>query len=264
MDTKLLQAFLVTFIAGISLAVGGIFPLVLKSRKKEILPFVLSFTGGIMLYVAFIKFLPASNLQLLEYYNATTAFQLSSISFFIGLLITVPADMVLAYFQKRFKKQQTISLATKKQHEYELFFLIFLSITIHNFFEGIATFLSYFNEKIIAIPVILSIIAHNIPEGAVISMVIFKKSKSKRKAILFCMITALAEPLGALGTYLFLQERLTPALLGVVKAFLAGLLVNTALDELIPGADMKGGHQLSIKGIIGGMLLIGILLMFVH
>ncbi|MEG1586597.1 MAG: ZIP family metal transporter [Bacteroidales bacterium] len=264
MDSKLLQAFLVALIAGLSLAIGGIFPLVLKYKKKEILPFILSFTGGIMLYVAFVKFLPSSTYQLNLYYDASAAFRLSSIGFFVGLLITVPIDMVLAHVQKKIRKQKTVTSEIQQRRESELFFLIFLSITIHNFFEGIATFLTYFSEKIIAIPVILSIIAHNIPEGAVITMVIYKSSKSKKKAILFCLVTALAEPLGAIGAYLLLHETFTPAYLGIVKAFLAGLLVNTALDELIPGANQKGGHRLSIKGIIGGMLFIGILLILAN
>lgn len=95
-------------------------------------------------------------------------------------------------------------------------------------------------------------------------MVIFKKSKSRKRAILFCLITALAEPIGAIGTYFFLYETFTPLHLGIITAFLAGLLVNTALDELIPGADLKGSHTLSMKGMIGGMLFMGILLMVAH
>lgn len=264
MDHKLYQAFFVALIAGLSLALGGFFFLIFKYRKKEILPFILSFTGGIMLYVAFVKFLPTGITDLNGYYSASIAFRYASISFFIGLLITVPFDMALLFFQRKFNLQKSVPIERKRHQEYELFLLIFMSITIHNFFEGIATFLTYFSERSIAIPVILSIIAHNIPEGAVITMIIFKRTKSKRKSLLFCMITALAEPLGAIVTYMFLHESLTAAHIGILKAFLAGLLVNTALDELIPGANMKGSHRLSMKGIIGGMLFMGILLMIYH
>lgn len=264
MDTKLLQAFLVAGIAGLSLALGGFMALMFRHVKRDVLPLILSFTGGILLYVAFVKFLPAANLQLNEYYPNSYSFQLASVSFFVGLLITVPMDMVLVYYQNKVKRGKRLSRESLQFKEYQLYVLIFLSLTIHNFFEGIATFLSFFSEKVVAIPVILSIIAHNFPEGAVITMIIFKKTRNKQKAILFCLITALAEPLGALGTYLFLHESLIPRDLGIVKAFLAGLLVNTALDELLPGADFKGRHPLSMKGIIAGMLCIGVLLMFVH
>ncbi|MEG1615381.1 MAG: ZIP family metal transporter [Bacteroidales bacterium] len=264
MDLRLYQAFLIAFMAGLSLVLGGIFPLVLKYKKKEILPVVLSFTAGIMIYVAFVKFLFNGTLELGNFYSESRSFELASIGFFIGLLITVPMDMILLIFQRKFRVPKVVPIDRKKHIEYQLFLLIFVSITIHNFVEGIATFLTYFSEKEVAIPVILSIIAHNIPEGAVITMVIFKKTKRKDKAIIFCFITALAEPLGAISTYFFLHETLNPAHIGIVKAFLAGLLINTALDELIPGADMKGNHRLSMKGIIAGMLFIGILLIISH
>ncbi|MEG1616931.1 MAG: ZIP family metal transporter [Bacteroidales bacterium] len=261
MEPKIIQAFLMSVIAGIALVTGGIMPLVLKKIRKPVLPLILSFTGGIMLYVAFVKFLPAANAQLETVFEYKKAFRITTLVFFGGLLATVPIDMILAYFQRKFKSEENLSEDIRKRHEHKLFSFIFLSITMHNFFEGIAAFLTYFSEEYIAFPVVLSIIAHNIPEGMVIAMVIFKKSKNKRKAILFCLISAIAEPLGAVGTYLFLHESMTPVTFGMVKAFLAGLLVNTALDELIPGADLKGGHQLSMKGIIGGMLFMAILMM---
>lgn len=261
MDVNIIKALLVSAIAGLSLVVGGIFPLVFKYTKREILPFVLSFTGGIMLYVAFVKFLPAATYQLEGHYDPTFAFRLSSISFLIGLLITTPIDIILLYFQRKFRLQKMVPINRKEHQEYELFALIFLSITFHKFFEGIAAFLTYFSAKEIAIPIILSIIAHNIPEGSVIAMIMFKKTQSKSKALLYCLITALSEPVGAICSYLFIHETLSIAHLGLIKAFLAGLLVNTALDELIPSADIRGGHRFSMRGIVVGMLFMGILLM---
>ena len=68
------------------------------------------------------------------------------------------------------------------------------------------------------------------------------------------------EPLGALIAHFAIIKLFVPQSYGMIKIFLAGLLVNTALNELIPGAEIKGDHKRSVKGIFFGMIFIAIII----
>jgi ZIP family zinc transporter len=48
-----------------------------------------------------------------------------------------------------------------------------LSLAIHNFPEGIATFSSALNGVMIAIPITIAVAIHNIPEGIAVSVPIY-------------------------------------------------------------------------------------------
>ena len=264
MNQYLFKAFLMTVAAGGALIAGGISAMLVRRMRKSWFPFILSFTGGIMLYAAFVKFLPSSEEQLKQILSSNSAFSVSTICFFVGVFATTPIDTILSLFQRNLAKNAHHKRRVYAEHNHELLILIFLSITFHNLFEGAATFLTYLSESYIAIPVVLALIAHNFPEGAVSAMVIHKRTGNKWKAILFCCITALTEPIGALLAYWLLHDNLSPLTFGLVKGLLAGLLVNTALDELIPSAELKGSHQLSMRGIIIGMGFMALLMVYAY
>ena len=73
-----------------------------------------------------------------------------------------------------------------------------VAIAIHNFPEGLATFVSALQEPSIAIPIVFAIAIHNIPEGIAVSVPIYQATGSKRKAFLYSFLSGLAEPAGAL------------------------------------------------------------------
>ena len=258
MNLTLIIAILITTIAGLSLVVGGYVSLRIK---KDIFQHILSFAGGVMIYISVFSFIPSAMDRLREEYGVDKGFLLVNISFFAGLLATLPIDIIVTcLIKKKIRKRTKIPFQKKDTNKNNLYF-IFISITIHNFFEGVAAFITYFANPFLAIFIVLSIIFHNLPEGAAIATSIYKKSKSRRKALWFCLISALAEPIGAIVAYMIIAEYFIPQTFGIVKAFLAGLLINTALSELIPGANMKGNHRLSMRGIVLGMLCMGVLIL---
>ena len=238
---------------------GGLVPLFFKKISSLVLSVILGFTGGIMLYGAFIKFIPASFSSLNEFYGTHNGTLITNICFFSGLLFTMPIDLLASYKQRKYHEEYE-PLKNAEKHEYSLFMLIFLSITIHAFVEGIATYLTYLSETKIALPIIISLIAHNFPEGALITMVFMKMFKKKKKAFYYCLIASFAMPLGAIITFFIFKDFSSPSIFGVVKGILAGLLVNTALDEMLPGAELKGNHKLSTNSLILGMVFMAIII----
>lgn len=132
------------------------------------------------------------------------------------------------------------------------------AIAIHNFPEGIATFMAAIQKPSIAIPVTVAIAIHNIPEGIAVSVPIFYATGSRRKAFRYSFLSGLAEPLGALIAFLILLPFLNDTLFGAMFAGVAGIMVYISLDELLPAAEKYGEHHLSIFGVISGMAIMAL------
>jgi ZIP family zinc transporter len=145
----------------------------------------------------------------------------------------------------------------KKDPLHRVGFVVALSIAIHNFPEGIATFTTALGSLEVAIPISIAIAIHNIPEGIAISVPIYHSTGSRKKAFVYSFLSGLAEPVGALIAYLFLMPFWTPSINGIVLAVVSGIMVFISLDELLPSAEKYGEHHISIAGLVTGMAVMG-------
>lgn len=136
-----------------------------------------------------------------------------------------------------------------------------LALAIHNFPEGLATFVSAMQDPRVAIPIVIAIAIHNIPEGIAVSVPIYQATGSKKLAFRYSFLSGLAEPIGALVGWFILMPIMTPVVYGLIFASVAGIMVFISLDELLPAAREYGEHHLSIYGLISGMLLMAISLL---
>jgi len=80
-----------------------------------------------------------------------------------------------------------------------------LAIGIHNFPEGLATFLAALQDPKLGIAIAIAIALHNIPEGISVSVPIFYATGNRKKAFLYSVLSGMAEPVGAGIAYLALR-----------------------------------------------------------
>ncbi|MDZ5000966.1 zinc transporter ZupT, partial [Clostridium perfringens] len=130
-----------------------------------------------------------------------------------------------------------------------------LAIGIHNFPEGLATFVSALGDMKIAIPIAVAIAIHNIPEGISVSVPIYYATGDKKKAFIYSFLSGMSEPIGAIVGYVFLRNYFNDLTFGIIFAMVAGIMVFISLDELLPAAKEYGEHHLSIYGLILGMIV---------
>ena len=100
-----------------------------------------------------------------------------------------------------------------------------IALMIHNFPEGIATFVSGYQDAALGISVTLAIALHNIPEGIAIAMPIYFATKSRAKALKYSFLSGMAEPLGAFISFLFLKPFINDLVLGIVFAVVSGIMM---------------------------------------
>ena len=136
--------------------------------------------------------------------------------------------------------------------------LVTLGVFIHNFPEGMATFIGTLKEFELGLLITIAIALHNIPEGIAVAATVSTSNDSKVKPFLWSFVSGISEPLGALAVGLFLFPFLSDELLGAMLSVVGGFMVYISLDELLPMSRSLGKEHLSILGICAGMFVMSI------
>ncbi|KAJ3031623.1 Zinc transporter [Rhizophlyctis rosea] len=130
-----------------------------------------------------------------------------------------------------------------------------LAIAIHNFPEGLATFMAALQSPTLG----ASLAIHNIPEGICVALPIYYSTHSKTRAFLWGTLSGISEPIGALVGYGIL--RLTGSTNGFSKiaygtmfGMVGGMMVFISLTELLPTAHRYCRDEGKIKtAVVVGM-----------
>ena len=143
-----------------------------------------------------------------------------------------------------------------------------LAITIHNFPEGLATFLAALDDPSVGIAIAVAIALHNIPEGISVSVPIYYATGSRKRAFFYSVLSGLAEPVGAGIAYLILRlfvgGEMPPQIMGILFAGVAGIMVYISLDELLPTSRAYGKGHDSLFGLLAGMAIMALSLLLMR
>lgn len=267
-DTStILFAFLLTLFAGLSTGIGSAIAFFTKKTNETFLSIALGFSAGVMIYLSFVEILPKSIESLDEATGFDgSAFNIATIAFFGGIALTAIIDRLVPNVanphELRDVEEMEDNPEMKEAHKvktlYRMGIFTALAITLHNFPEGIATFLAALESPTLGISIAIAVAIHNIPEGIAVSVPIYYATDSRKKAFYFSFLSGLAEPVGALVGFFILSTILTPTMFGVIFAAVGGIMVYIALDELLPTAEKYGAHHKVIYGLIAGMAIMAL------
>ncbi|MDY6933818.1 MAG: zinc transporter ZupT [Spirochaetota bacterium] len=263
-----LLAFGLTLFAGLSTGIGSVMSLFSKEFNPKLLALSLGFSAGVMIYVSFVEIYAKAIDILKPLYGNKTGYWYGCIAFFVGIAVIAIIDKLIPSSEnpheiKNINKMNALS-PDKDNKLLRMGLFSALAIAIHNFPEGLATFMSALSDPALGISIAGAIAIHNIPEGIAVSVPIYYASKSRRKAFWLSFMSGLAEPVGAIVGYFVLRSIFNEVTFGVVFAGVAGIMVYISLDELLPTAEEYGEHHIAIGGLITGMLIMAIsLLLFV-
>ena len=259
-------AFGLTMIAGLSTGIGSLIALVSKRTNTKFLCASLGFSAGVMLYVSFVDLIPIAQKELVLHFGEKSGTLSLLLAFFGGMGLIALIDFLIPKPNNPHELQGVEDMMKPDIRQKSLHhtgIIVALSLVIHNFPEGIATFTTAISSGLsVAIPITIAIAIHNIPEGIAVSVPIYHATGNKRKAFWLSFLSGLSEPVGALAAYLFLMPFWSPLINGIVMAAVAGIMVYISVDELLPTAEKYGKHHISISGLIAGMMMIALSLFF--
>jgi ZIP family zinc transporter len=254
--SNLATAFILTLVAGLSTGIGSLIAFVANKTNKKFLCFSLGLSAGVMIYVSFMEMLPTAKEELTGFFGNRMGVLYLLCAFLGGIALITLIDFLVPESGNP-HEIHGVEEMNVKDPLHRVGFVVALSLAIHNFPEGIATFTSALGSIDVAIPITLAIAIHNIPEGIAVSVPVYHATGSKKKAFRYSFLSGLAEPVGALIAYLFLMPYWTSSINGLILAAVSGIMVFISLDELLPSAEKYGEHHLSIAGLVTGMTVMG-------
>lgn len=252
-------AFSLTMLAGLTTAIGGAIAFVTKKDNLKALSIGLGFSAGVMIFVSMVDIIP--NAEKLLQLNFPNKFQwLVYGGFVAGLIVSILIDYFLPDHvdtEELLHPESTGEMDKRKIYRLKRAgILTAVAICVHNFPEGMATFLTTTQDVTLGLSVALAIAIHNIPEGIAVALPIYHVTGKKRYAMLYAGLSGITEPIGAVVGMFVFSLFLPHILVGFLMAAVAGIMTYISFDTLLPLAKEYGNWHLSIVGIMSGILFI--------
>ena len=119
-----------------------------------------------------------------------------------------------------------------------------LAIALHNFPEGLATFVAALADTKLGLALAVAVAVHNIPEGACVAMPVYYATGSKMKGFWWSFVSGVSEPIGGLFGYLVLYgNAMSDVAYGALFGVVGGMMVYISLKELLPTALKYDPHD---------------------
>jgi ZIP family zinc transporter len=257
--SKISLAFGLTLLAGLSTGIGSLIALLARRTNTAFLSFALGFSAGVMIYVSMVELYPKAQAAALSTWGKGGLWAAAG-AFFAGMLLIALIDRLVPsdenpHEPRLIEEMKKDSVPVNHNRLFRTGSMAALAIAIHNFPEGLATFVSVLHDPALGVAIALAIAIHNIPEGIAVSVPVYYATGNRKKAFLYSALSGLSEPVGALIGYLILSSFMNTAMVALLFAAVAGIMVFVSLDELLPSAREYGEAHHSVYGIITGMLV---------
>lgn len=238
---------LLTILAGAATFVGAFLGVIGQRPSNRMLAFALGFAAGIMLLISLMEMLPAA------LHTEGMSPLLGYSMFLLGLLGYFALDRLLPHQHP----QDLMTAAQKPRSLRRTAILLTLGISLHNFPEGVATFVTASSDLELGLGIALAVAIHNIPEGLAVAGLMYAATGSKARALFWACISGMAEILGGLLAFLVLGPVLSPVVIAAIMAAVAGIMVALSVDELMPLAREIDPHNNPSYGVLCGMTVMG-------
>lgn len=274
----IIGALILTLIAGSATGIGGALVLFKKKISSNFLAGALGLSAGVMIFISLAELFPEAQ-DMIASTGMAHGDVFTLVAFFVGMGLITLIDFAIPEYENPHEasgltldaRTAAVGMVEKSGDEkalHRLGVMSALAIAIHNFPEGIATFIGALNDPEMGAGITFAIAIHNIPEGIAVAIPIYYATRSKGKALLYATLSGFSEVIGALLCLI------VSAVFGIeftgggpafplVLAAVAGIMIYISLDELLPTAEKYGKHHIAIAGVVGGMAVMGISLLLV-
>ncbi len=288
-----------TVFAGMATGIGSAIAFMANRTNYRFLSVATGFSAGVMLYVSFVEIFYKGTHALTATYGEYWGHWVNAASFFGGILLMGLVDNLIPAAENPHETHSEAETAPlhnpaapmpdferpgeeprvpvpvdvhdhTDRHRRLLRMGLFtaMAIAIHNFPEGLATFLSALQDPALGAAIAVAVALHNIPEGISVSVPIFYATGNRARAFAWSVLSGLAEPVGAIIAYGALwfvagspAGAIPPQITGVLFGGVAGVMVYISLDELLPTSRAYGKGHDSLLGLISGMAVMALSLL---
>ncbi|MBO7284300.1 MAG: zinc transporter ZupT [Bacteroidales bacterium] len=261
-DSNFITALLLTLVAGAATGVGGVIILFTKKFSSKLLSASLGFSAGVMLFISLTELFPEASSTLGELYGEQKGMLFTILSFFSGITLIAIIDNLIPERENP-HEYSSVQQDNESSKLMRLGIFSIIVIAIHNFPEGMATFITAMEDPQVGYSIAMAVAIHNIPEGIMVAIPIYYATHKKGKAIGNAFLSGIAEPIGGILGYFLLSRFFENSMSGIMLGIVAGIMTYISLDELLPTAEKYGEHHTAIIGVIAGMAVMAISILLI-
>ena len=177
----ILTALLLTLIAGAATGIGGALVLFKKKISSNFLAGALGLSAGVMIFISLAELFPEAQAAIAATGSIKYGRLFTLLSFFAGMGIIMLIDFLVPEYENPHEASGLsleshtpavgfLEQAGSEKALHRLGLMSALAIAIHNFPEGIATFIGALNDPQMGAGITFAIAIHNIPEGIAVAM----------------------------------------------------------------------------------------------
>ena len=197
MENNVLFALGLTLFAGLSTGIGSLIGFMSKEFNPRFLTIALGFSAGVMIYVSMIEIFVKARDSLTVSFGDRMGYVLTVVSFFAGIAMIALIDKLIPSYENphEMNVEQKIKDSTEEQKNKLMRMGMFsaLAIGIHNFPEGLATFMSGLTNPTLGISIAVAVAIHNIPEGLAVALPMRAAGASISRCFFFAFLTSLPQ-----------------------------------------------------------------------
>ena len=154
---NVLIAFCFTLVAGLSTSIGSLIAFLTKSTNKKFLSVSLGFSAGVMVYVSMIEIFPEAQESIASVLGERMGSIITVIAFFAGMFVIAIIDKLIPSEENPHELKFVEDLENTSDNNAKLIrtgLLTALASALHNFPEGLATFVSALDDPALALPIV--------------------------------------------------------------------------------------------------------------
>ena len=132
-----------------------------------------------------------------------------------------------------------------------------VAIGLHNFPEGLATFVAALDDPRVGAILAFAIAIHNIPEGLCVALPIYYATGNRLSAFMWALLSGASEFVAALLGWAVLANSFSDNLYGYLFGLVTGMMVIISIRELLPTAHFYDPEDTVVTySYIAGMAVI--------
>ncbi|MGI6151504.1 MAG: zinc transporter ZupT [Christensenellales bacterium] len=239
--------------AGMATLLGALIIFFVKVKSEKLLTAALGFSAGMMIAVSLIELFPSAQEAFAETMSSLSGTLLAVACLIGGVLIARLLDSLVPHDDPKTSKD------TRGHKDLlRVGMVSAIAIMIHNFPEGIATFMAGYSDPSLGITLAFAIAMHNIPEGISVALPIYYATNSKGCAFFYTFLSGVAEPIGAVIAWLVLAPFISAKMLGALFSIVSGIMLYIAFEELLPSSRQYGYDRLALWSLFAGVCIMPI------
>jgi len=134
--------------------------------------------------------------------------------------------------------EENVAAVEENQRLHKMGLNTAIAIGLHNFPEGLATFVAALQDPKVGAILAVAIAIHNIPEGLCVALPIYYASGSRVKGFLWALLSGASEFVAALLGWAILASVFSENTYAILFGLVAGMMIMISIKELLPTAHI--------------------------